>query len=111
MANAPLQLDLFWSFARRFWCEHLFRDQKSGPFQLESSGLRQAERTDRLLLVTTIAVLVACSQGCAISLGCLRAQIDFCDGICAHQPEVDSADGLKTQPGPAALGANPPTRP
>jgi hypothetical protein len=33
-------LDLVWSYAQRFCCEQLFRDQKSGLFQLESSGLR-----------------------------------------------------------------------
>jgi hypothetical protein len=65
-----------WSYARRFWCEELFCNQKSKLFQLESSGLRQAERIDRLLLVIAIAVLVASLQGCAISLGGLRRQID-----------------------------------
>lgn len=62
--------------AQRFWCEELFRDQKSGLFQLESSGLRNVERIDRLLLVVAIAVLVASLQGCAISLGGLRRQVD-----------------------------------
>ena len=57
VSNAPLQLELVWSYARRFWCEELFRDQKSGIFQLESSGLRHPERIDRLLLVVAIAVL------------------------------------------------------
>ncbi|CAK6694710.1 hypothetical protein VB734_01055 [Synechococcus sp. BA-124 BA4] len=37
--NAAPELDLVWSYAKRFCCEQLFRDQKSGIFQLESSGL------------------------------------------------------------------------
>jgi hypothetical protein len=51
-------LDLVWSYARQFCCEQLFRDQKSGIFQLESSGLRDPQRIDRLLLVVAIDVLV-----------------------------------------------------
>jgi len=35
----PTSLDLVWSYARRFCCEQLFRDQKSGVFQLAGSGL------------------------------------------------------------------------
>ena len=54
----------------------MFRDQKSGIFQLESSGLRDAERIDRLLLVVAIAVLVGSLQGYALSLAGLRRQVD-----------------------------------
>jgi hypothetical protein len=43
----------------------LFRDQSSGVFQLQSSGLRDAGRIDRLLLVVAIAVLAG-----------LRRQVD-----------------------------------
>ena len=60
----------------RLWCEELFRDQKSGLFELESIGLRQAERIDRMLLVVAIGVLVASLQGSAISLSGLRRQVD-----------------------------------
>jgi hypothetical protein len=76
VSNAPPQLDLVWSYAQRFWCEELFRDQKSGLFQLEWSGLRHAERIDRLLLVVAIAVLLSSLQGFAISLSGLRRQVD-----------------------------------
>ncbi len=77
-------LDLVWSYAQRFCCEQLFHDQKSGLFQLESSGLRNPERIDRLLLVVAIAVLVgSCQatstfglQGYAISFSGLRRQVD-----------------------------------
>ena len=51
-------------------------DQKSGIFQLESSGLRDPARIDRLLLVVAIAVLASSLQGYAVSLGGLRRQVD-----------------------------------
>ena len=76
ISNAEPSLDLVWSYAQRFCCEQLFRDQKSGVFQLESSGLREPERIDRLLLVVAIAVLVGSLQGCALSLAGMRRQVD-----------------------------------
>jgi hypothetical protein len=62
--------------SERTCCEQLFRDQKSGIFQLESSGLRHPERIDRLLLVVAIAVLFSSLQGYARSLRGLRRQVD-----------------------------------
>jgi hypothetical protein len=54
----------------------LFRDQKSGVFQLEDSGLRDPERINRLLLVVAIAVLAGSLQGYALSLAGFRRQVD-----------------------------------
>ena len=65
ISNAEPTLDLVWSYGRRFCCEQLFRDQKSGVFQLEDSGLRDPERINRLLLVVPIAVLTSSLQGLA----------------------------------------------
>jgi hypothetical protein len=48
ISNAAPTLDLVWSYAERFCCEQLFRDQKSGLFQLECSGLRNPERIEGL---------------------------------------------------------------
>ena len=76
VSNADPTLDLVWSYARRFCCEQLFRDQKSGMFQLESSGLRDPQRIDRVLLVVAIDVLVSSLQGFAVSLSGLRRQLD-----------------------------------
>jgi hypothetical protein len=76
ISNAEPSLDLVWSYAQRFCCEQLFRDQKSGVFQLASSSLRDSERIDRLLLVIAIAVLVGSLQGYALSLNGLRRQVD-----------------------------------
>jgi hypothetical protein len=76
ISNAEPGLDLVWSYARRFCCEQLFRDQKSGVFQLEDSSLRDPERINRLLLVVAIAVLAGSLQGYALSLAGFRRQVD-----------------------------------
>ena len=76
ISNAEPSLDRVWSYAQRFCCEQLFRDQKSGVFQLASSGLRNPQRIDRLLLVVAIAVLACSLQGYALSLAGLRRQVD-----------------------------------
>jgi hypothetical protein len=76
ISNAEPALDLVWSYGRRFCCEQLFRDQKSGVFRLEDSGLRDPQRIDRLLLVIAIAVLTSSLQGYALSLAGLRRQVD-----------------------------------
>jgi hypothetical protein len=68
VSNADPTLHLVWSYARRFCCEQLFRDQKSGIFQQKSSGLRDPQHIDRLLLVVAIDVLVSSLQGFAVSL-------------------------------------------
>jgi len=76
ISNLAADLDLVWSYEKRFCCEQLFRDQKSGVFQLASSGLREPQRIDRLLLVVAIAVLAGSLQGYALSLAGLRRQVD-----------------------------------
>ena len=76
VSNLDPSLDLVWAYSQRFCCEQLFRDQKSGIFQLERSGLRSPERIDRLLLVVAITVLISNLQGYAISLGGERRRVD-----------------------------------
>ena len=76
ISNRAPDLDLVWSYEKRFCCEQLFRDQKSGVFQLADSGLREPDRIDRLLLVVAIAVLAGSLQGYALSLAGLRRQVD-----------------------------------
>ena len=75
ISNLAPDLDLVWSYEKRFCCEQLFRDQKSGVFHLADSGLREPERIDRLLLVVAIAVLAGSLQGYALSLAGLRRQV------------------------------------
>jgi hypothetical protein len=77
VSNLDPSLDLVWAYGQRFCCEQLFRDQKSGIFQLEHSGLRCPERIDRLLLVIAIAVLVSALQGYAVSLAGERRRVDL----------------------------------
>ncbi len=76
VSNLEPSLNLVWAYGQRFCCEQLFRDQKSGIFQLESSGLRDPECIDRLLLVVAIAVLVSSLQGYALSLSGQRHRVD-----------------------------------
>jgi Transposase DDE domain len=44
-------------YARRFWCEESFRDQKQ-EFDLEGVRVKQAARLENLLLVLAIAVMI-----------------------------------------------------
>lgn len=44
-------------YARRFWCEESFRDQKQ-EFELEGVRVKQAARLENLLLVMAIAVMI-----------------------------------------------------
>ena len=76
VSNQAPSLDLVWAYGQRFCCEQLFRDQKSGIFQLENSRLRDPARIDRLLLVVAIAVLISSVQGYAVSLSGERHRVD-----------------------------------
>ena len=76
VSNLDPSLDLVWAYGQRFCCEQLFRDQKSGIFQLERSGLRCPQWIDRLLLVVAIAVLVSSLQGYAVSVAGERRRVD-----------------------------------
>ena len=76
ISSAEPSLDLDWSYAQRFCCEQLFRDQKSGVSQLASRALREPERINRLLLVIAIAAQVGSLQGYALGLAGLRRQVD-----------------------------------
>jgi hypothetical protein len=44
-------------YARRFWCEESFRDQKQ-EFELEGVRVKQASRLENLLLVLAMAVMI-----------------------------------------------------
>ena len=76
VSNLDPSLYLVWAYGQRFCCKQLFRDQKSGIFQLESSGLRDPARIDRLLLLIAIAVLISTLQGYAVSLAGERRRVD-----------------------------------
>jgi hypothetical protein len=76
VSNLDPILELVWAYGQRFCCEQLFRDQKSGIFQLERSGLRDPARIDRLLLMIAIAVLISALQGYGVSLAGERRRLD-----------------------------------
>ena len=69
-------LDLVWSYEKRFCCKQPFRDQKSGVFHLAECDLRDPARIDRLLFVFGIAVLASSLQGCALSLAGMWRHVD-----------------------------------
>jgi hypothetical protein len=54
----------------------LFRDQKSGIFPLEPTGLRYLVRIDRLLTVVATAALSSTLKGYAVSLAGERCRVD-----------------------------------
>jgi hypothetical protein len=76
ISNLAPDLGLVWSYEKRFCCEQLFRDQKSGVFHLADSVLRQPQRIDQLLLVVAIALLICSVQGYALSLSGQRPLVD-----------------------------------
>ncbi len=76
VSNRDPKLDLVWAYGQCFCCEQLFRDQKSGIFQLENSRLRDPARIDGLLLLVAIAVLISSLQGYAINLAGERRRVD-----------------------------------
>lgn len=49
-------------YARRFWCEESFRDQKQ-EFELEGVRVKQASRLENLLIVLAIAVMISAVIG------------------------------------------------
>lgn len=76
LRRGEVNLDVVWGYGRRFYYELLFRDQRSGVFQLADSGLSCPQRIDRLLLVPAIAVLTSNLQGYALSRAGLRRKVD-----------------------------------
>jgi hypothetical protein len=76
ISNAEPSLDLVWNYTQRFCCEQLFRDLKSGVFQLESTGLREPEWINRLLMMVAIDVLAGSLRDYALSLHGLRRHLD-----------------------------------
>lgn len=72
IGNAKPALDLTWSYAQRFCCEQLYRDQKSGVSQLGEIGLRVPHRLDRLLLLIAIDEVAGNLHTHALSLAGLR---------------------------------------
>lgn len=69
-------LQTLWQYGLRFRVEELFLDSKSGAFELEESRIRDSKSLERLYLVVALAILFATSQGMAVQIEGLRAQVD-----------------------------------
>lgn len=52
-----------WKYAKRFWTEELFRDEKSHGLQWRRSRVRLPSHGDRLILLMALATLLAASLG------------------------------------------------
>lgn len=76
VTNRPANgVTLRWT-RRRSWIEGLFRDYKSGGFQLEKTRLEHPDRLDHLLLVMAIAMLWFVAIGRRLVKMGLRQEID-----------------------------------
>ena len=68
--------EVFMDYARRFGIEEGFRDEKSGGCDLEEGRIRDAQKLERLLLVISTALIVAVSEGMAVTLEGKREEVD-----------------------------------
>jgi hypothetical protein len=74
--------------SKRLCCEQLFRDQKSGVFQLESSRIGDSKPLHRLSLMSPIGDLIGSLQGFAVSLSGQRTQVDAHMNRCLSFPRI-----------------------
>jgi hypothetical protein len=63
LSNEAASIERFTEYAQRFDIEELFRDEKSGGFNLEKSGLEDVMGLDRLILVIAVATMVILHEG------------------------------------------------
>jgi hypothetical protein len=66
LSNDAASVEHFIEYAQRFDIEELFRDEKSGGFNLEKSGLKDAMALERLILIIAVATLVILHEGLAV---------------------------------------------
>jgi hypothetical protein len=66
LSNGTVSIEHFMEYAQRFDIEELFRDEKSGGFNLEKSGLKEEEALERLILIIAIATLVILHEGLGV---------------------------------------------
>ena len=69
-------MEIFVDYARRFGIEEGFRDEKSGGCDLEAGHINDAQKLERLLLVTSTALIVAVSEGMSATLEGEREKVD-----------------------------------
>ncbi len=76
VSNAPTTSSSFSRYGMRFDIEQVFKDDKSGGFNLESSGLRSADKLNRLMLVLCLAMLLLVAEGTRVVLCGFRRMVD-----------------------------------
>ena len=63
-------------YACRFGIEEGFRDEKSGGFHLEESGIRDEQMLEKMILVIAVATIVAVSEGLFVIESGKREEVD-----------------------------------
>jgi hypothetical protein len=76
VSDEPTSAQTFVEYGWRFQIEECFLDDKSGAFNLEDSGLRDAESLERLLLVLGVSMLLLVSEGTQVVSNGSRRAVD-----------------------------------
>ena len=76
LSDTPAGMDVFMDYACRFGIEEGFRDEKSGGFHLEESGIRDEKMLERMILVVATATIVAVSEGLFVIESGKREEVD-----------------------------------
>ena len=76
VSSEPTTIDTFAEYGERFRIEEGFLDDKSGLFDLEASGLRDAVSLNRLVLILALATLFLVSKGIETVAGERRRTVD-----------------------------------
>ena len=66
LSNGSASIERFLEYAQRFGIEELFRDEKSGGFNLEESGLEDVMALERLILIIAVATIVIVHEGLVV---------------------------------------------
>jgi hypothetical protein len=69
-------MEVFTDYACRFGIEEGFRDEKSGGFHLEDSGIRDEKMLEKVILVVAVATIVAVSEGLFVVESGKREEVD-----------------------------------
>ena len=76
LSDTPAGMEVFMDYACRFGIEEGFRDEKSGGFCLEESGIRDEKMLERLIVVIAVATIVAVSEGLFVIESGKREEVD-----------------------------------
>ncbi len=68
VCNQPTTNASFTEYGERFDIEQVFKEDKSGGFDLEKSGLRNTNKLNRLMLILCLAMLLLVAEGTRVVL-------------------------------------------